>query len=99
MDVPGGAGAVAASEARMVHVRPGRLPSTETSLALCIDRPRAEDPGRVRVDLSSQGSRLKKPLGPAQTVMNLHGKEEVVAPLARGSSGGAVADTVEGATP
>ena len=34
-----------------------------------------------------------------KTVMNLHGKEEVVAPLARGSSGGAVADTVEGATP
>ena len=42
-DVPGG-GAVEASEARMVHVRPGRLPSTETSLALSIDRPRAEDP-------------------------------------------------------
>ena len=48
--------AVAASEARMVHVRPGRLPSTETDLALCIDRPRAEDPGRSgRSELSGSG--------------------------------------------
>ena len=53
--MPGGA-AVAASEARMVHVRPGRLPSTETDLALCIDRPRAEDPGRSgRSELSGSG--------------------------------------------
>ena len=37
----------------MVHVRPGRLPSTETGLALCTDRPRAEDPGRsARTELS-----------------------------------------------
>ena len=48
--------AVAASEARMVHVRPGRLPSTETDLALCIDRPRAEDPSRSgRSELSGSG--------------------------------------------
>ena len=48
--------AVAASEARMVHVRPGRLPSTETGLALCTDRPRAEDPGRSgRSELSGSG--------------------------------------------
>ena len=47
---------VAASEARMVHVRPGRLPSTETGLALCTDRPRAEDPGRSgRSELSGSG--------------------------------------------
>ena len=53
--MPGGA-AVAAGEARMVHVRPGRLPSTETGLALCTDRPRAEDPGRSgRSELSGSG--------------------------------------------
>ena len=53
--MPGGA-AVAASEARTVHVRPGRLPSTETGLALCTDRPRAEDPGRSgRSELSGSG--------------------------------------------
>ena len=47
---------VAASEARTVHVRPGRLPSTETGLALCTDRPRAEDPGRSgRPELSGSG--------------------------------------------
>ena len=34
------------SEARMIHGRPGRFPSTETSLAFRTDRPRAEDPGR-----------------------------------------------------
>ena len=49
--------AVAASEARTVHVRPGRLPSTETGLALCTDRPRAEHPGRSRrSELSGSGS-------------------------------------------
>ena len=54
--MPGGA-AVAASEARTVHVRPGRLPSTETGLALCTDRPRAEHPGRSRrSELSGSGS-------------------------------------------
>ena len=53
--MPGGA-AVAASEARTVHVRPGRLPSTETGLALCTDRPRAEDTGRSgRSELSGSG--------------------------------------------
>ena len=53
--MPGGA-AVAASEARTVRVRPGRLPSTETGLALCTDRPRAEDPGRSgRSELSGSG--------------------------------------------
>ena len=53
--MPGGA-AVAAGEARTVHVRPGRLPSTETGLALCTDRPRAEDPGRSgRSELSGSG--------------------------------------------
>ena len=41
------------------HVRPGRLPSTETGLALCTDRPRAEDPGRSgRSELSGSGPAL-----------------------------------------
>ena len=58
--MPGGA-AVAASEARTVHVRPGRLPSTETGLALCTDRPRAEDPGRSgRSELSGSGRASKR---------------------------------------
>ena len=40
----------------MVHIRSGRLPSTETGLALCTDRPRAEDPGRSgRSELSGSG--------------------------------------------
>ena len=44
------------TEARTVHIRSGRLPSTETGLALCTDRPRAEDPGRSgRSELSGSG--------------------------------------------
>ena len=40
----------------MVHIRPGRLPSTETGLALCTDRPCAEDPGHSgRSELSGSG--------------------------------------------
>ena len=45
-----------ASEARMVHGRPGQPPSMEISLALRTDRPRAEDPGRSgRSELSGSG--------------------------------------------
>ena len=54
---PGTSCSADASEARIVHGRPGRPPSSEAGLTFRTDRPRAEDPGRSgRSELSGSGS-------------------------------------------
>ena len=53
---PGTSCSADASEARIVHGRPGRPPSSEAGLTFRTDRPRAEDPGRSgRSELSGSG--------------------------------------------
>ena len=54
---PGTSCSADASEARIVHGRPGRPPSSEAGLTFRTDRPRAEDPSRSgRSELSGSGS-------------------------------------------